>query len=125
MELVINRRGIDVNLSYEHKQQCPRCVSEGRDRSGNNLHVYGLDARGKHKGAKCFACDYTIPSEEWLEENGHVQEEEISWTMIQFTEDDHKRLKPTQPTILRTGVESQKQHRSILACCMNTTKKVL
>ena len=93
MELVINRRGIDVNLSYEHKQQCPRCVSEGRDRSGNNLHVYGLDARGKHKGAKCFACDYTIPSEEWLEENGHVQEEEISWTMIQFTEDDHKRLK--------------------------------
>lgn len=93
MELVINRRGIDVDLSYEHKQQCPRCVSEGRDRTGNNLHVYGLDAQGKHKGAKCFACEYTIPSEEWLEDNGHIQEEEISWTMSDFTDDDHERLK--------------------------------
>lgn len=34
-----NRYGVD--LSREHKTGCPRCIKNGADRSGNNLHVYG------------------------------------------------------------------------------------
>lgn len=42
-----NRYGVD--LSSEHKNGCPRCIKNGADRSGNNLHVYG-----EGKGALFF-----------------------------------------------------------------------
>ena len=63
-----NTEGID--FSYEHKEQCPKCASEGGDRSGDNLHVYGVDGDGKSLGCHCFACNFTVPSEEFLEEIG-------------------------------------------------------
>ena len=58
----------DINFTYPHKTQCPKCASEGGDRSGDNLHVYGLDDDGKSLGAWCFKCNWGIPSEEFLAE---------------------------------------------------------
>ena len=63
-----NIEGID--FSYEHKAQCPKCASEGGDRSGDNLHVYGVDDDGRSLGSWCFKCNWGIPSEEFLEEVG-------------------------------------------------------
>ena len=63
-----NTEGID--FSYEHKEQCPKCASEGGDRSGDNLHVYGVDDDGKSLGGWCFKCNWGIPSEEFLAEVG-------------------------------------------------------
>ena len=39
-------QGVDISyidFTYEHKVQCPKCASEGCDKSHDNLHVYGLD----------------------------------------------------------------------------------
>ena len=56
----------DINFTYPHKTQCPKCASEGGDRSGDNLHIYGLDDDGRSLGAWCFKCNWGIPSEEFL-----------------------------------------------------------
>ena len=60
----------DINFTYPHKTQCPKCASEGGDRSGDNLHIYGLDDDGRSLGAWCFKCNWGIPSEEFLAEIG-------------------------------------------------------
>ena len=67
-------KGVDVSsidFTYEHKEQCPKCASEGGDRSGDNLHVYGLDDDGRSLGSYCFRCNFTVPSDEFLEEVGN------------------------------------------------------
>lgn len=103
------RYGIEIDLSYERKTGCPRCiVKHNRDRSGDNLHCYGLDTDGRHLGAKCFSCSYTIPSEQWLEENGEtfIEEEYEDLMGLPFDDDVHAKLKA------RTGVDS-KNYRGI------------
>ena len=61
-----------IEFTYPHKTQCPKCASEGGDRSGDNLHVYGLDDDGKSLGGWCFKCNWGVPSEEFLAEiNGN------------------------------------------------------
>ena len=57
-----------IDFTYPHKTQCPKCASEGVDRSGDNLHVYGLDDDGRSLGFHCFSCQFTVPSEEFLAE---------------------------------------------------------
>ena len=69
-DYVVTRYGIDVDLSKTGHVGCPRCMSEGNDRSRDNLMVYGLDEDKEYLGAKCFSCEYKIPSEKWLRENG-------------------------------------------------------
>ena len=59
-----------IDFTYPHKTQCPKCASEGGDRSGDNLHVYGLDDDGGSLGGWCFKCNWGIPSEEFLAEVG-------------------------------------------------------
>ena len=59
-----------IDFTYTHKTQCPKCASEGGDRSGDNLHVYGLDDDGRSLGGWCFKCNWGIPSEEFLAEVG-------------------------------------------------------
>ena len=49
-----------IDFSYEHKAQCPKCASEGGDRSGDNLHIYGLDDDGRSLGAYCFDEDTDV-----------------------------------------------------------------
>ena len=71
---VVVRYGQEIDLSYERKGACVRCQSEGRDRSGDNAHYYGLDENGKHKGCHCFSCGFSIPSEEHMEKSGFVYE---------------------------------------------------
>lgn len=92
MSNVVTKYGMQVDLSIEGHTACPRCRSKGNDNAGNNLMVYGLDSNGEHKGATCFACDYKIPSVEWLRENGdeHIEEEEILGS--EFNKDIHKKL---------------------------------
>ena len=84
-------------------------VSQSRSvGSGDNLHCYGLDADGRHLGAVCFSCDYKIPSEQWLEENGEtfIEEEWEDLMGLPFDDDVHAKLKA------RTGVDS-KNYRGI------------
>lgn len=96
MSEVAEKYGIDLYTAG--KTQCPKCAEEGRDNSGDNLMVYGADSSGRHKGAHCFAgcCKgkgFTIPSEEWLEENGVVVEKEYDLVGSLFNADIHEQLK--------------------------------
>lgn len=45
----------------EGANPCYKCQGKGNDRSGNNFHFYG-----EGLGGYCFACEYTIPSEDVL-----------------------------------------------------------
>lgn len=49
----------------EHKSACPRCVRNGRDRAGDNLHNYG-----EGNGSFCYSCGYTILSDAEKERRG-------------------------------------------------------
>lgn len=75
---VITRYGIDIDLRKEGHTGCPKCISKGRDNSRNNMMCYGLDEDGEYLGCKCFSCDYVIPSEKWLRENG-----ESNWNYLE------------------------------------------
>lgn len=91
---VVSRYGLNIDLSKEGKTQCPRCRHNGKDRSHNNLMVYGLDENGKHRGSFCFSCEMTIPSQQWLEENGETIEEEYEDIVgTEFNEEVHNKLK--------------------------------
>lgn len=76
---IAEKYGID--LSREHKCQCPRCARNGKDRSKNNLHVYGED-----QGAHCFACGFTVPSLTHMEEMGWTIEEEEDYDEVMTQE---------------------------------------
>ena len=104
MSYVVTRYGIEVDLSYEHKTTCPWCSSVGNDKSGNNLHVYGLDENGKHRGAHCFAgLKHTIPSEEYMEKSGwgYEYDEEFDNMGLEFNKEVHDKLKEN------TGLDSK------------------
>ena len=100
---VVVRYGQEIDLSYERKGACVRCQREGRDRSCNNMHFYGLDENGKHKGGHCFSCGYTIPSEEHMEKSGFVYEynEEFDNMGSLFNNEIHDQIKS------ETGVDTK------------------
>ena len=83
-------------MSYG-KKPCPKCREKGGDTSGNNFHCYG-----EGKGGHCFACGYTIPSDQWLAENGQqwTWEEEVT-TREKLTPEQIEQIKSY------TGVEGQ------------------
>jgi archaellum biogenesis ATPase FlaH len=86
-----NKWGID--LSREHKTGCPRCIRNGRDNKRNNLHVYG-----EGRGAFCWACDFTIPSDEhraamgWSEDEAEKEFEEVT-TREKITAAENEQIK--------------------------------
>lgn len=103
--MIITRRGVEIDLSAEGKTGCPRCIKKGNDNNRDNLHVYGLDSEGNHRGAFCWACEYTIPSQEYLDEmegDDEDDEEDISQMGSAFTKSVQQKLKET------TGMDSKK-----------------
>ncbi len=88
-----------INLDVEHSCQCPRCARNGRDRSCNNLKVYGED-----KGAFCWSCNFTIPSVEHMEAMGWDEsdedDEEIEEVMTRekITLEENERIKSVTTT---------------------------
>lgn len=73
----ITKYGETIDLSTERHTACPVCRKDGGgDKSGDNLYVYGLDENGKHRGCRCFACGWSFPNQEWLEENQEYNWEE-------------------------------------------------
>lgn len=78
------------------KNPCPQCRSDGNDRSGNNFHYYG-----DGKGGFCFTCEYTIPSDDWLEEHGKTREEEIVLVGGHFDSEVNEKIKK------QTGIDSK------------------
>lgn len=110
MSKIVVRYGTEVDLSYEHKTACGRCRSKGLDHSGDNMHVYGLDEDGKHRGSHCFSCGFSIPSEEHMEKSGWGYEynEEFDNMGLEFNKEVHDKLKEN------TGLDS-KGYRGILA----------
>lgn len=106
MSYIVTRYGTEVDLSYEHKTGCPWCISQGLDKSQNNLHVYGIDENGKHRGAHCFAGaasnpKHTIPSEEYMESSGFSYEYEEEFEKLsakEFNQEIHNRLKEASGT---------------------------
>jgi archaellum biogenesis ATPase FlaH len=92
---VVVRHGYTVDLSKEGKTGCPRCMKQGRDANKDNLHTYGLDAHGRHKGGYCFSCGYTIPSVDKMEESGFTFEydEEYEFMGVEFNEEIHAKVK--------------------------------
>lgn len=99
-ETEITRYGITINLTQEGHVGCPKCISKGNDNSRNNLMVYGVDCNGEHLGGKCFACGYTIPSVEWLRENGDdvFEDEEEEIVGSEFNPEVHSKLKAESGT---------------------------
>ena len=94
----VTRYGVDVDLSVEGKQACPKCIKKGRDRGNDNLHVYGLDADGRHQGAFCFACNYAILSQDYQEEleaddDGDNDEEDVKTMGREFNSEVQAKLK--------------------------------
>jgi archaellum biogenesis ATPase FlaH len=83
------RYGID--LSREGKVACPRCRKRGNDSSGNNLHSYGFG-----KGAHCFACGLSVPSDDYAEEQGWTldeeEDDEVS-TREKITPEENEKIK--------------------------------
>lgn len=95
----ITRFKYEIDLSQEGHFGCPRCMSKGQDRSQNNMMFYGLDENGEHRGSQCFACGYTIPSVEWLRENGEIlEEEEEDLVGSEFNPEIHKKIKEQSGT---------------------------
>lgn len=92
---IVKRFGIEVDLSKDGHTGCPRCISQGRDRSRDNFKTYGLDEEGMHKGGFCWSCSMTIPSQALVEEN---EEEEIELVGSEFNEDIHEKLKQATNT---------------------------
>ena len=103
MSKVVTRYGVEVDLSYEHKTACGRCRSRGLDHSGDNMHCYGLEKDGKHKGAHCFSCGFSIPSEEHMEKSGwgYEYDEEFDNMGLEFNKEVHNKLKEN------TGLDSK------------------
>src|SRR5690625_3077602 len=93
---IVKRFGIEVDLSKDGHTGCPRCISQGRDRSKDNFKTYGLDEEGKHRGGFCFSCSLSIPSQVLMEEN--EEEEEIELVGSEFNEDIHEKLKKATST---------------------------
>lgn len=100
MSNIVTRYGTDIDLSKEGKTGCPKCMKEGRDSSRNNFHRYGLDASGRHRGASCFACGYTIPSVEYMEASGFTYEydEELDVMGREFSPEIYAQLKTVTGT---------------------------
>ena len=94
-----NRYGID--LYRQGKTGCPKCIEKGQDRSRDNLIVYGKDSVDRHKGCHCFACGWTIPSEEWLEENSEEEYLEEDVVGSYFDTEVNEKIKR------QTGVDSK------------------
>ena len=51
-------------LEDGEKTRCPRCAANGGDKSHDNFHFYSAS-----EGGYCWACNFTIPSEEYKEES--------------------------------------------------------
>lgn len=79
------------------KNPCPKCRARGNDRSGNNFHFYG-----EGLGGYCFTCEYVLPSDEWLEENGQQKEDEEEFVVgSYFDKEVNEKIKA------QTGVDSK------------------
>lgn len=89
-----------IDLYREHKTACPRCRSQGRDKSGDNLMVYGKEKDGTHKGAFCWSCEFTILSEHERAKRGidEVEEKEEEIVGTAFNAEIHARLKEETTT---------------------------
>lgn len=101
MTHVVTRGGIEYDLSYNHKAPCYACRRQSRDRSADNMVIYGLDSDGRHLGGHCFACSATIPSEQWLEENSddyEKEQEEEEVVGSEFNKDIYQKILQTTGT---------------------------
>lgn len=89
---MISKFGHDIDLSKQGKRFCPVCREEqGADHSGDNLHVYGLDSNGKHGGCRCFSCDWSYPSQQFMEDNGLEEEQEYDVVGLEFNREIYEK----------------------------------
>lgn len=73
------------------KNPCPRCRVNGKDKSGNNFTYYG-----DGKGGYCFACGFTVLSDEQRESRGldsDYDEELDVMTREAVTPEENERIK--------------------------------
>ena len=70
---------------FRYKQQCPKCVEKGGDKSKDNLANYSDG--GKH----CFSCGYHVRGDENYVPN--EEEEEMLDDIKEMSEDSKKRIK--------------------------------
>lgn len=62
MTIVLNNND-KTKYTLLRKEPCPRCRSNGRDNSGDNLAIYS-DENGD-ESFHCFSCNYTKASKEY------------------------------------------------------------
>lgn len=82
----------NLDLSYVHQCQCPRCAKNGKDTAKDNLSVYG-----EGEGAYCHACTFTILSDaekirRGLDIEDDYEEEEVM-TREAITPEENARIK--------------------------------
>ncbi len=87
-------------MSYVYgKNPCPRCRLNGNDKAGNNFTFYG-----EGKGGYCFACGFTVLSDEQREARGldsdYQEDYEVS-TRETLTQEENEEIKKY------TGVRSK------------------
>lgn len=90
--MIIKRLGVEIDLSQEGKVGCPKCMSLGRDKSQDNLHIYGLDSEGRPQGYFCHSCEYTLPSYEYLESIGEEESDDYIEGLAEMSREFNKEV---------------------------------
>ena len=74
-----------MGMAFKYKTQCPKCSINGSDNHKDNLAVY--DDGGKH----CFACGYTVPSDNYRNSTEH--ETEVKKVTEKLTQAEFDKIK--------------------------------
>lgn len=84
---------IDTSKLYDgEKTQCPRCAANGNDKSHDNFHYYSAS-----EGGYCWACNFTIPSEEYKEETSGNFRPKVDKSMITSKDTENLKNKALTP----------------------------
>lgn len=100
-------------LEDGEKTQCPRCAANGNDKSCDNFHYYSAS-----EGGYCWACNFTIPSEEYKEETSGNFKPKGNKSMLTQKDTDNLKNKALTPEQVKeieakTVTDTPKPYRGV------------
>lgn len=100
-------------LEDGEKTRCPRCAANGNDKSCDNFHYFS-----KEDGGYCWACNFTIPSEEYKEETSGNFKPKGNKSMLTQKDTDNLKNKALTPEQVKeieakTVTDTPKPYRGV------------